>query len=119
MSEYNPDVWVIVEIAGTKVDDSPYHRVLAGWYGGYAGADVWKMNSGITHIIEHNDYYSIYGTTGSVYQCPKQLERFSMYTSSIFANFAAQNCEEMSITHVKMGDIISRYLTTKLAGSLK
>lgn len=111
MSEYHPDVWVIVELAGTKVEGSPYHRVLAGWIGGYTGSDVWKMNSGITHIIEHDTHYSIYGTTKSVYQCHKQAERFNNYTHSIFTGFAAQNGDEISITHVNMSDIINRYRT--------
>lgn len=110
MSEYIPDVWVIVEIAGNKVVDSPYHRVLAGWSGGYTGSDVWKMNSGITRIVEHENHYSIYGTTGSVYQCNKGCERFNSYTSSIFASFTEQNSEDIAMTHLNMRDILSRYL---------
>ena len=47
MSTYNPDLWVVVKITGNK-DNPPCHKVFATWSGGYAGADTWKLNSGIT-----------------------------------------------------------------------
>ena len=112
MSEYNPDVWVIVELAGTKVTeyDGRYHRVLAGWYGGYGGGDSWKMNSGIRRIVDKGNHYEVHGDSGSVYNCYKEIERFSGYTASIYRSFTEQNCEAISVKQVEMKDILEKYL---------
>jgi hypothetical protein len=34
-SWYEPDNWVILEISRTQENDIPFHKVLAGWSGGY------------------------------------------------------------------------------------
>lgn len=109
MSEYNPDAWVVVELSGTDVPKT-YHRILAGWYGGYLNGDSWKMNSGITKIVKHENYYEVHGDSGSVYNCPKQAERFSSYMMSVFSNFAAQNCKEITLAHVDMNSILGLYV---------
>ena len=107
--DYAPDVWVIVEISGSKVENSPYHRVLAGWYGGFTGSDEWKMNSGITQIIDKGNWYEIHGHSGSIYNCNKQVERLSSYTGSIFSSYAEKNCDDMSLKIVDIADILERY----------
>jgi hypothetical protein len=107
--DYAPDVWVIVEIAGNKVKNSPYHRVLAGWYGGYAGSDSWKMNSGITQIVDKGNWYEIHGDSGSIYNCGKSAERMSSYTASIFQGYAADNCDDIALKIVDIADILERY----------
>lgn len=81
MRTYTPDVWIIVKIHSPK--HGTHHRVLAGWYGGYAGSDSWKMNSGITEIKDFGDRYEFAGESGSVYICYKTAERTSGYTRSI------------------------------------
>jgi hypothetical protein len=107
--DYAPDVWVIVEISGNKVEKSPYHRVLAGWYGGFAGSDSWKMNSGITEIIDKGNWYEIHGDSGSIYNCGKSAERMSSYTAGIFQSYAAENSDDISLKIVDIADVLERY----------
>lgn len=87
MSEYYPDVWVIVKI--TNGDES-HNRVFAGWYGGYCGSDSWKMNSGITAIREAGDMIEFDGASGSTYFCHKNTEKMSMYMVDVLASMKRQ-----------------------------
>jgi hypothetical protein len=88
MSEYTPDRWIIVEI------NSPEHgkirKVLGSWYGGFAGSDSWRMNSGIEKVIDQGDYYDIVGSSGSVYKCIKGAEGMSAYTSGVYETYKRQ-----------------------------
>jgi hypothetical protein len=68
MSNYWPDNWVIIKLKG----DDPHYRVLAGWSGGYATGDSWRMNSGITAVEEDEHHFYFYGSSGSCYQCHKE-----------------------------------------------
>lgn len=67
MSDYSPDKWVVVKITGN--DSAPIHKVFASWYGGWAGSDSWKLNSGITKATIDGYVYSFEGSSGSVYKC--------------------------------------------------
>ena len=80
MTEYNPDVWVILEAEDTR-------KVLGGWYGGFAGSSSWRLSSGITQIIKRDDYYEIHNESGSVYKCHKAFERTSALTEAVFRNW--------------------------------
>lgn len=82
MNEYVPDAWVILKITTPELT---HYRVLAGWYGGYCGADSWKINSGIKEVQTYDNYYDFIGDSGSVYHCNKGCERMSMYMLSIFS----------------------------------
>jgi len=84
MSDYTPDRWVIVEI---NSDQGRLHKVLGSWYGGYAGSDSWRMNSGITQVIDQGDYYDVVGYSGSVYQCYKKAEGMSTYSAGVFEGY--------------------------------
>jgi len=88
MSDYTPDRWIIVEI------NSPEHgrirKVLGSWYGGFAGSDSWRMNSGIEKVIDQGDYYDIVGSSGSVYKCIKGAEGMSAYTSGVYETYRKQ-----------------------------
>ena len=108
MSQYNPDVWVIVELSGTKVE-SRYHRVLAGWYGGIAGSNSWKMSSGITRIVDKDTYWEIHNSSGSIYNCHKDIERFSGYTQNVYQSYYDENTDEVSINHVSLESILDQY----------
>ena len=103
MSEYKPDCWVIVEISGTKVPET-YRRILAGWYGGYAGSNSWKISSGIEEMIDRGDHWEIPNHSGSVYYCYKSAERFSMLTGNIYSNYAKDNSDEHRMVHIPIGD---------------
>lgn len=78
---YTPDAWVVLKTA------PDVHKVLASWGGGFLDGDSWKLNSGITKIVETADAYEIHGWSGSVYRCMKTRERLSGYSSSVLANF--------------------------------
>lgn len=110
--EYNPDVWTIVEISGSDVEDT-YYRVLAGWYGGYTRGDSWKMNSGITKIVEHTHFFEVHGSSGSIYNLTKGSERFSNYTHSVYSGYAEQNTEALSINVVDMSDVLEKFIEEK------
>lgn len=103
--EYRPDVWVMVEISGTKVPET-YRRILAGWYGGFAGSNAWKLSSGVEEMIDHGTHWEILNFSGSVYFCGKENERFSGYTASIFASYAEQNNDEFSMKHIPIGGAV-------------
>ena len=52
MSTYTPDRWQVVLL---KNKTESIKKVFAGWYGGYASGDSWKLSSG---IIGTNQSYS-------------------------------------------------------------
>jgi hypothetical protein len=108
MNTYNPDVWVIIELSGSKVKNR-YHRILAGWYGGFADADTWRMSSGITKIIDGTTYWEIRNDSGSAYYCSKQFEKTSMLTESMYEYYSKQNTEELKITMVPFKSIKDLY----------
>ena len=84
MSEYIPDRWVVVKITGNDVP--PIHKVFACWFGGYAGSDSWKLNSGITKATLEGFVYSFEGSSGSVYECHKDCYGTNMYGMSVLQN---------------------------------
>ncbi len=85
MSYYQPDKWMLIKITGKD----PHYRVFGSWYGGYAGADEWRMNSGITQLIEEDDHYLFIGSSGSTYACHKD-----MYGANVYGMSVAQNYEK-------------------------
>jgi hypothetical protein len=94
MSDYIPDRWVIVKISGYKDRSKPVYKVFASWYGGWAGSDSWKLNSGITKATLEGFVYSFEGSSGSVYECHKDIYGTNMYGMSVLSNMidkAAEN----------------------------
>jgi hypothetical protein len=89
MSDYIPDRWVVV-----KIGDENLYKVFACWFGGYAGSDSWKLNSGITKATLEGNVYSFEGSSGSVYECHKDSYGTNMYGMSVLSNMidkAAKN----------------------------
>jgi len=82
MSIYTPDLWVIVEIRNHETDEV-VQKVFASWYGGYAGSDSWKLSSGVTEIIEHENHYEIHNHSGSIYNCGKNNQGMSGYAGGV------------------------------------
>jgi len=81
MSDYHPDKWVVVKIS---VDNNPpIHKVFACWYGGYAGSDSWKLNSGITKATLFENCFEFEGSSGSVYYCGKYMYGTNSYGLSV------------------------------------
>ena len=84
MSDYTPDKWVVIKI--TVKDYPSIHKVFACWYGGYAGSDSWKLNSGITKATLEGNCYSFEGYSGSVYECHKETYGTNMYGHGVLKN---------------------------------
>jgi hypothetical protein len=84
MSEYIPDKWVVVKITGK--DYPPVYKVFACWYGGWEGADSWKLNSGITRVTKTHSNYEFEGSSGSVYICGNQNYGTNLYGQGILNN---------------------------------
>lgn len=80
MSEYVPDRWVMLKITN---GDKAVYKVMGGWYGGYAGSDSWRINSGVSKVELVNDTYKFYGYSGSVYTCHKARYGMSVVMGSI------------------------------------
>ena len=81
MSVYNPDKWVVVKISSDVHE--PIHKVFACWYGGYAGSDSWKLNSGITAVSKEGYVYSFEGSSGSVYECHEDSYGTNFYGGGV------------------------------------
>jgi len=84
MNNYQPDVWVVLRLRGAAVPDGEIFKLLSGWYGGYAGSDSWRLNSGITRVSAQEDHFLVEGHSGSVYRCVQDSERTSLLTQSIY-----------------------------------
>jgi len=84
MSEYIPDKWLMVKISSDKFPC--VYKIFATWYGGWAGSDSWKLNSGVTKVTLDENVYSFEGSSGSVYQCHKDTYGSNMYGSSVLNN---------------------------------
>lgn len=108
MSNYTPDVWVVLEIK--RGSNEPIYKVLAGWYGGYLHGDSWKLNSGITKIKKDGNNYIFSGYSGSTYECHKSSERMSGLTASIFSAWVEEvEGTDMEIKVVPLKSIIKRF----------
>jgi hypothetical protein len=84
MREYTPDTWVMLKFV---VRGETIYKILAGWYGGYATGDSWKLNSGCVKIEQDENHYLFYGSSGSVYRCHKKSYGMSGYTSQVYRSF--------------------------------
>lgn len=92
---YTPDCWVVLKIPAIpeKEIESNY-RLFAGWRGGYLDSDNWRLNSGITKVVEHPTFYKFFSESGSIYKChPKQYGVSGVYLHEMlnkFLNVGAQ-----------------------------
>ena len=95
MSDYTPDCWVIVKISSDK--HPPVHKVFACWYGGWAGSDSWKLNSGITRAYEDGQRVMFDGSSGSTYACHKSHYGSNSYGAGVLQNMIS-NASKNAIT---------------------
>lgn len=95
MSVYNPDKWVVVKIDGN--DHPTIYKVFACWYGGYAGSDSWKLNSGITAVSKEGYVYSFEGSSGSTYECHEDSYGMNFYGGGVLMNMR-ENAKERGVT---------------------
>lgn len=80
MSEYTPDRWVMLKITN---GEKAVYKVMGGWYGGYAGSDSWRINSGVSKVELVNDTYKFFGHSGSVYTCHKGRYGMTVVMASV------------------------------------
>ena len=81
MSDYTPDRWVVLEMSSDKQE--PVLKVFAGWYGGFAGSDSWKLNSGITETRCEDGNYEFDAYSGSTYYCHAKAYGMNSYMMSV------------------------------------
>jgi hypothetical protein len=102
MSNYTPDVWVVLEFDAPELE-KPTRKVFAGWYGGYTGSNSWKLNSGITETRLVDGWWEFDGYSGSTYRCHPDNYHMSGLMQSIYANWLKAADER--------GDVKIRILT--------
>lgn len=85
MSTYHPDKWVMLKITSPKFGIC--YKVLASWYGGFAGSDSWKLSSGTKSAsiadIGQAGWINFPQESGSEYTCFLDSYGTNMYTQSI------------------------------------
>lgn len=81
---YRPDLWVMLKV--TTPTYSVY-KILAGWQGGFATGDSWKLNSGCVSVRVDGDYFVFTGASGSEYQVHQHAYRLSMTTAAMLKSF--------------------------------
>jgi hypothetical protein len=106
MSSHTPDKWVIVR--ATSKEHPQIDKVLGSWYGGYGGADEWRLSSGITKIepklTDKYPHYLIHNHSGSVYTCYVNNVGMSFYVRSVAENLFTQ-LEESGLGMMRVIDI--------------
>ena len=98
MNEYSPDVWVVLEFDTPELE-VPTRKVFAGWYGGFAGGDSWKLNSGITEIRRDDEgWYEFDGYSGSTYHCHLNNYKMSGLMHGVLDNWLKKADERGDMT---------------------
>lgn len=84
---YEPDKWVMVKI--TSKEHGVIYKVMASWYGGFAGSNSWKLSSGTIKAEFDTEFnrYHFHQVTDSVYSCHKNTYGMSMYTQGILSTW--------------------------------
>ena len=93
MSYYTPDNWVVIKLKG----EDPHYRVLAGWSGGYTTGDSWRMNSGITKVIEEDDHWLFIGSSGSTYACHKDKYCLRMNNAHVWDTLQKNHADKVEL----------------------
>lgn len=100
MSTYTPDVWVVLEFDAPQLEQ-PLRKVFAGWYGGFAGSDSWKLNSGITETRQVDGWWEFDGYSGSTYCCHANNYKMSGLMHGVLASWQKQ-AEQRGDTTIKI-----------------
>jgi hypothetical protein len=100
MSEYTPDVWVVLEFDAPQLE-KPMRKLFGGWYGGFAGSNTWKLNSGITEIRQVEGWYEFDGYSGSTYRCHPNNYHMSSLMQDVLSKWLKQ-ADERGNTHIRI-----------------
>ena len=101
MREYTPDSWKIVVIESKE--NGKIYKVLASWYGGFAGSNSWKLSSGIEDVQIEGKVFTMPQSSGSVYICHEDNEHVSGIMGGVYANFA-ERLEQSQAGTIRMLD---------------
>jgi hypothetical protein len=93
MSLYYPDKWSLIKIQGKD----PHYRVFGSWSGGYLSGDSWRMNSGIVRVEETDDTFKFFGSSGSCYECSKEMYGFNAYGFGVAKSYEEKLGSDFSI----------------------
>jgi hypothetical protein len=105
MNIYTPEYWELIECI---TPDSYTIKVFGAWRGGFAGADSWKLSSGIVGLepidgdhlrrLEENFYavgiYTFPQYSGSVYSCFAKRRGLNHYGYSVLQGLLEQQMPE-------------------------
>jgi len=107
MSTYTPDVWVVLEFDASHLE-VPTRKVFAGWYGGFAGSNSWKLNSGITVVRRVGDWLEFDGYSGSTYRCHPNNYHMSGLMQGIYSNWLkeADKRGDISIKILSLDEVV-------------
>jgi hypothetical protein len=105
MSTYTPDVWVVLEFTTPK---ETLQKVFAGWYGGFAGSNSWKLNSGIVTTRKEGEWFEFDGYSGSTYRCHASNYHMSSLMQGLYANWLKQADErgDVQIKILSIDDVV-------------
>lgn len=85
-----PDGWIVIKME--PIVGVPYYKLFASWNGAYLSGDQWKMNSGISKVVEDEDHYYIFGFSGSCYKCNRHTYgKLTAYTHGILTNIISNS----------------------------
>lgn len=87
MNMYHPDKWVLVKIDVPKTP--PLYKILASWYGGFAGGDSWKISSGVTNSVFEEEVLQFENNSGSTYIGALCNYGMSSYTYGVYSGWLA------------------------------
>lgn len=90
---YKPNRWQVIRIV---TPEETFYKLLAGWYGGFAQGDSWRLNSGITEVTDQSTHYKVDGHSKSTYVCRKPDEGMSAYMDSVLYGLQ-QNAAEQGV----------------------
>lgn len=108
MSIYTPDCWAVLEFSSPTTET--IRKVFAGWYGGYAGSDSWKLSSGITKTTEYDNRFEFLNHSGSLYICHKNAQRMSSYMGMVLVHWLKQASERSPDNSFTIKDVSDEYV---------
>lgn len=63
--------------------DNSLVKLFRSFDGGFAIGEEWALNSGCTKIIPVDDYWQVFGFSGSMYYIREEQGHLNSYTSSV------------------------------------
>ena len=113
MTEYTPDSWTPILIESAV--HGKIYKILAGWYGGFAGSDSWKLSSGIESIEEKlteegTRYFVMPQSSGSTYVVGERTHMSSLMHSVFLTGVKqAEESGEFTIKTITLDELLEAF----------